>query len=356
MLPLTYTLITGRYYVVGYSPDADSVKFKADNPKLWAGLETDNRERFIKNLKKENGVIMLRLQGIDGIETHFSPPNVSTPSALRKKIKASSLPEPKKGHHRQPEAAGIAATDVLLNMLGVEQTKWRTWGRRTWIDKATIRRGTETVTVDDKFEDALPGYIITSDVEKNGRPLAWVFAGTSPVPDGTQLTADEVAEMTPASANVHLMKQGVVYPLFYMNLPAKMRTQLMQAAQNAQAAAQPGQAGNVWAHDNSRNGIDLPDLSVLHQQEAVYPYVFRRIVSHWYSHRMLSFFEAVQQDKTLEAEANPLTLNLNGFYKKSNPWVFVVGIQEFTRLSHILEVRENYLQWHTYPYDIVFLS
>ncbi|MGB1287757.1 MAG: hypothetical protein ACPG7F_14555, partial [Aggregatilineales bacterium] len=212
---LTYRLITDTYYLVGYSPDADSVKFKADNPHLWQILETDHYERFVEKFERDDGIITLRLQGVDGIETHYSPPGVRPPKDLQKKVKASKLPPPHRGNHRQPEAAGQAATDVLLGRLGVHDPSWRKWGKRTWIDKALIARGSNRVMVTEKYEDAVPGYIITADIEKNGRPLSWIFPGKAPLPDGSILSSAQVAEMAIESVNYTLVEQGMVYPYFY---------------------------------------------------------------------------------------------------------------------------------------------
>ena len=32
---MSFTLIKGTFHVVGYSPDGDSIRFKADNEKQW---------------------------------------------------------------------------------------------------------------------------------------------------------------------------------------------------------------------------------------------------------------------------------------------------------------------------------
>ncbi|NJL95011.1 MAG: hypothetical protein HC915_15455 [Anaerolineae bacterium] len=109
-----YTLIQGTYYMVG-TPDADSIKFRANNAAHWAQIRTDN--------------------------------------------------------HKQPIRFGELATNTFLEFMGVTKVKWRRWGRSTWIDEAPSQGNRVT----DKGADAIPGYIITDDVERNGRPLSWVF-------------------------------------------------------------------------------------------------------------------------------------------------------------------------------------
>lgn len=35
---MKYSLIKGDYYIVGHSPDGDSLKFKANNPARWQAM------------------------------------------------------------------------------------------------------------------------------------------------------------------------------------------------------------------------------------------------------------------------------------------------------------------------------
>jgi len=79
---MKYTLIKGTFHVVGQSPDGDSIKFRANNPARWDSLVTEHRERLNANLEKEDGVLQLRLQGVDALETHYSPPPISPPKDL----------------------------------------------------------------------------------------------------------------------------------------------------------------------------------------------------------------------------------------------------------------------------------
>lgn len=342
-----HTVIEGVYYAVGFSPDADSIKFKANNPAHWDKIETDHRARFERELKDGDGVVTIRLEGIDALETHYTPPNIAAPKGLSHQLK--KVEKPSKGDHKQPAFLGDAATTTFLDFLGITAVTWRTWGRNTWIDHATINGQ----RADDKFEDALPGYIITDDVERNGRPLGWVFTGEPPVPDGAQLSRQAVGELVPHSANYHLVARGTVYPFFYMALPSAIRIPLMNAAKNAQA--NPDQE-DVWTHDKTINGIHLPSMAVLHDDTVIYPYLFRRIVRHWYTQTMTRFYDGVRQGAAELPDGSDLSLDLDGFFDEGDPWVFVVSQQDFLHLSDILAVERHSLRLHTYPYDIVFLS
>ena len=59
-------LIKGTFHVVGYSPDGDSIRFKATNFVNWNLLDPGPRSI---NAKQH---MQLRFKGIDALETHFS--------------------------------------------------------------------------------------------------------------------------------------------------------------------------------------------------------------------------------------------------------------------------------------------
>ncbi len=53
---MNYTLIKGIYYVVGQSPDGDSIKFKAANPAFWQLINSEFNDVFAQNLAAEGGM------------------------------------------------------------------------------------------------------------------------------------------------------------------------------------------------------------------------------------------------------------------------------------------------------------
>ncbi|MFQ5576191.1 MAG: hypothetical protein ACE5G8_04295, partial [Anaerolineae bacterium] len=210
---MAYTLIKGVYHIVGYSPDGDSIKFRANNNARWDKIITDHRETFEEKLAAENGVITLRLQGIDALETHYSPPTLRTPKDLARS-NPGALQKPEPGGHKQPSKFGQLATAEFLRLLGVNNVEWRSFGKNTWISNAWIQKRGKEVCVDSKHQDNIPGYIVTDDVEKNGRPIAWVFPGSARERDGSTITADRLADRLEQSANYHLLQKGLVYPYF----------------------------------------------------------------------------------------------------------------------------------------------
>lgn len=342
-----YTLIQGVYYVVGMSPDADSIKFKANNPKHWNTIKTKNRKALERELKENDGVLMIRLQAIDALETHYSPPSVRTPADLKTKVK--NVKKPGKGNHRQPKHPGEQATSIFLDFMGCSDVVWKKWGRNTWIDYTTI----DGQVAEDKFDDAIEGYIITDDVERNGRPLGWVFTGQAPVADGTLLDKNQVGELVSQSANYYLLERGTVYPFFYMSLPGSIRIPLMEASICAQ---QNPDQDDVWLNDHSHDGVQLPDLNALHSDTVVYPYLFRKIVRQWYSKTVNNFWEGLRENSDNLPDGEDLKLNLDGFFEDGDPWLFIISQQDFLHLSDILEIKANSLKLKVYPYDIVFLS
>ena len=210
---MSYTLIKGYFYVVGYPPDGDSIKFQAKNQTRWNKITTEHREKFAENLAEDNGIITLRLQGIDALETHYSPPTPPAPKDLKGK-KSASFKRPDPGGHKQPEELGELATAEFLQYLGIHRVEWKSWGKRTWVAKAWFEKRGKEVCIEEKYQDKVPGYIVTRDVEKNGRPISWVFPGSTRKRDGSSLTATELFDRVEKSANYQLLLKGLVIPTF----------------------------------------------------------------------------------------------------------------------------------------------
>jgi hypothetical protein len=62
---MPFFVIKGAFHVVGYSPDGDSIRFRADDEANWAKLAGP---RVTLNAKRH---AQLRLDAIDTLETHF---------------------------------------------------------------------------------------------------------------------------------------------------------------------------------------------------------------------------------------------------------------------------------------------
>ena len=202
--------------------------------------------------------------------------------------------------------------------------------------------------VSQRLADHIPGYIITRDIELNGRPIAWVFAGTAPEADGASISQDALTERAEQSANYFLLQQGLVYPYFYMTLQAKLRNKLSAAVSQAQATAMTAAATNLWHADKSIPGLALADIKAITQQSTpqadvalLYPYLFRKVLKFWYQNTPAVTNTAV---------------NLTNLCAKANPNLFVVSEADFVKLDEILEIKNNLLRMKKLPQDIVFLA
>ena len=364
---MKYILIKGSFHVVGYSPDGDSMMFRANNAKHWQGLVAQNAKLFAE--KVEQGALQLRLQGIDALETHYSPPPLRTPKALKgKATDKQSKPKPTGSH--QPAEIGQMATDKFLNMVGVTQTKWRKWGSTTWIDKACIPHKGKDVWVDNKHEDVLPGYIIASEVEKNGRPLAWVFAGSCSNKDGSELSKESLAKRLRQSVNYQLLQKGLVYPYFYMGLAYVLRKKMITATKLARNSAVRKQkafakkskkstekVANLWFYDRSLDkGLKVTDLNTLANDAEIFPYLFRKAVKTAYRQQMQAYWIAVEKKQSFSFDKEDKSVQIKALLEDGNPRVFVSSEQDFVRLDEILSLENNILKLRYHPMDLVFLS
>jgi len=364
---MKYTLIKGSFHVVGYSPDGDSMMFRAKNSKHWQNLVAQNSKLFAEKVAK--GALQLRLQGIDALETHYSPPPLRTPSELKGKA-SSKQSKPKPSGTHQPAEIGQMATDKFLKIVGVTKTKWRKWGSTTWIDKACIPQKGKDVWIDDKHDDVLPGYIVASEVERNGRPLAWVFAGSCSNRDGSELSKESLAKRLRQSVNYQLLQKGLVYPYFYMGLAGILRKKMITATKLARNSAvrkkkalakkstkSTEKVANLWFYDRSLDkGLKITNLNTLANDAEIFPYLFRKAVKTGYRQQMQAYWEAVEKKKSFSFDKKDKRVQIKALLDDGNPRVFISSEQDFVRLDEILSLEGNTLKLRYHPMDLVFLS
>ena len=345
---MDYYLLKGNFHVVRYSPDGDSLMFEANRKTNWNKITTFHRELFDQKLKDGKGVVQLRLQGIDALETHYSPRKLFPPKGKSGK-KSSKAEAPKIGKFRQPAKYGDMATEKMLSMFGVESMKWRTFGSATYISEIEVKKGKKTKTYKTKNSDPLQGYVIVNDMDRKGRPISWVFAGTTKVRDGARLTTSQVGKMLKQSANYKLVSNGLVYPYFFFTLAAKLRNILMHAVLNAQR-----QKMNIWSEDETATGLKMNKFTQITDHHLIFPYLFRRLVKHQYRRMMEGYWDALKKRKSYKP--NTKSLFLDSFYEDTNPYVFMIKESEFKRLDEIVKVTKTKLKMTTHPGNIVFLA
>src|SRR3954449_11450931 len=128
------TLVKGDYRIVGASPDGDSVRFYPQDPGVWAAAGIVVRTN-------STGGVQLRLDAIDALETHYTPPHATSP-------------------WRQPADLGDGAASALLDLLGFRNV---VRDERGYVTSAT--------------PEQTPGYILTRFADKYGRAVATAFPG-----------------------------------------------------------------------------------------------------------------------------------------------------------------------------------
>lgn len=219
-----FYVIKGTFHVVGYAPDGDSIRFKADNPANWSLLEGANVTM------NGRGHAQLRLESIDSLETHYQ------------------------GSH-QPLDLGFAAMDFLLAGLGITNVQMNP--KRTSVISAN---------------DGVRGYIISRAVERYNRPISFAFAGETKEADWTPVFLD--VDRLRQSLNYQSIAAGMSYPTYYQGFFSDLREVMTTAAAVARA-----EYLGVWEFDRTNSGFDVPNLAKLENEHIIMPKLFRRLAS-----------------------------------------------------------------------------
>lgn len=245
---MPFTLIKGSFHVVGYSPDGDSIRFAPDDPSLLSSLSGPPAKLNAR------GHAQLRIEAIDTLETHYASGG---------------------GNYHQPLALAKAAADRLVDFAGITNVVWS---------------GNNVVAAD----DATPGYILSRAVEKNRRPVAFVFAGDAAEQDGASVHLD-VARLAD-SYNRAALTEGLAYPTFYTGLFHDLRDSLAAEAASARNAGL-----GVWNDDGTLPGFDAVDLGVITADVPILPKLFRRLTDY-----MTEYGSAVDFKAKLEQSQEPV--------------------------------------------------
>jgi len=222
---MSFTLIKGTFHVIGYSPDGDSIRFKAKDATLWKKLSGPAVELNARSHAQ------LRIEAVDALETHYL--GVC-----------------------QPSRPARAATNCLLSHLGIDEVVWD---------------NTHSTVV--KAQDGTDGYILARSTESNRRPVAFVFAGETAEKDGAQITLNE--SILKESYNYRLLTQGLAYPMYYNGLFSDLRLPLTEAVTNARAEGK-----GLWPYDKTNQGFSVSSLKAITEEVAILPKLFRRIVDY----------------------------------------------------------------------------
>jgi len=188
---MPFRVVVGSFHVVGYSPDGDSIRFQPDDMGHILSLR-GGRPR-----PNARGHVQLRIEAIDALETHYS-------------LQGGG------GSVQQPRGHANGATDRLLDFVGIKNVVWN--AARTTIASA---------------EDGTRGYVLTRAADKFGRPIAFIYPGEPPAPDGSMYHLEPDALR--GSFNLHALSQGLAYATYYWGLFHDLRDELTTAVVAARA-------------------------------------------------------------------------------------------------------------------------
>lgn len=223
---MPFTLIKGTFHVTGYSPDGDSIRFKAHTKSNWNNLEKTRRPVLLN--KKYHA--QLRLEGADALETHY------------------------KSKH-QPKDIGYVATDFLLDSLGIKNVVWTPSHYR-------VRSA----------DDGTPGYLLTRSTDVYGRPVSFIFTGNTPKKDGQNYFLSK--SWLKQSLNYKLLKSGNAFPTFYTSMFWDLRDEITKAVKQARSSNI-----GVWPYDWS-DAIPETTMDSISYDYVIFPKLFRRLVAH----------------------------------------------------------------------------
>ncbi len=299
---MPFITIQGTFHILGmdknghptgFQPDGDSIQFKPDNPALLDQLVRLGHPYKLTSI----GSLNLRFEGIDALELHYEATGPQS---------------------HQPRPLADEARDFLTGKLGMNPVPYAP------PKNLTVR---PPVPV-----DGVPGYILTRNLEFNGRPVSWVYTGAPPDPDGTPVYLDTCRLQQ--SLNYQLMAAGQTYPLFYDTLFVDLRMTLGTAARQARRNGL-----GIWASDKTNSGIQVTAVADLETNGVIFPKLFRRLVSYM---------------RTLN------TTDLAGFplwvATEEEEQVLDLAELNFTHFDNVINIVGDIVSLDRRPEDIIFVS
>jgi endonuclease YncB( thermonuclease family) len=219
--PGDYRVIFGEFVIIGKQPDGDSVRFKADNSSLFSKL------KFAQRLKQsKDETVQLRFEGIDAPELHY-------------------------GGTLQP--LGRTSRDKLLEWMGFRNVSY------------------QNLTVSRSNPERVRGAIMSSLVERNGRPVAYVLgqAEATGLKDGSSISVDETRLRL--TLNALSLEKGMSYFTVYDSMPEAQ----IKIFQTLAAKARAAKLG-IWARDKT-NEFTLENAGSINESgQLILPKLFRR--------------------------------------------------------------------------------
>jgi endonuclease YncB( thermonuclease family) len=217
-----YKVIAGTFHVKGFSPDGDSIRFQARDPKHWDFFTWEDPS------KKDDKRKQLRVESIDALETHYE------------------------GYH-QPRTFALAALESLLEMLGI---------------KDVIYSLSLTQIVD--ADDGKSGFIASASIDRFGRPVSYLFPKSAKLTDGAVVESADLP--IDDSLNFQLAREGLVYPTFYKTTDRAFAEKIRAVVARARKTKR-----GIWSIDRTPD-FTLYDIRTLQEDILILPKLFRRLV------------------------------------------------------------------------------
>jgi hypothetical protein len=278
--------LAGTFRILGTEPDGDSIRFYPDDHGQWALVPGDHAVRT-----NAGGGAQLRLDAIDGLETHYTPQG-GTPL------------------HQPLEFAHKAADELLR-----------------WLGFRGVQRDGELVTT--ATPDALAGFVLTRGADLYGRCVALVGRGDAPAASGAAIHVN--VAMLRRTANHRLITTGLAYPTYYLKLYPDLRAEFTKQAQKARPTT------GLWGRDRTEKGITVADLATVTDKVVILPKLFRRLVDY------LSL-----NDGDVSLVGFPAYLA-----QRQDP-IFILSTGHYTGFAYVVKVSGQTLRLTTAPEDLVF--
>ncbi|HKE77716.1 MAG TPA: hypothetical protein VKB54_00355 [Solirubrobacteraceae bacterium] len=278
--------LAGTYRIIATEPDGDSIRFYPDDPAQWSGVPGTHKVRT-----NAGGGAQLRLDGIDALETHYTPTG-----GMRE---------------HQPLEFAHQARDELLRWLGFKG----------------VQRTDEKVTASQPAQ--LPGFLLTQGADLYGRCVAFAGRGDAPAKSGTEIHVNVV--LLRRTANHRLVATGLAYPTFYLKLFPDLRAELAKQARNARPSK------GLWPSDRTQKGVTVSNLATLTDDAVIMPKLFRRLMDYF----------ALNND-------DPSLAGFSAYLAQRADQLFILSTGHYTGFDFVVKVDGQKVRLTTAPEDLVF--
>jgi hypothetical protein len=206
----------------------------------------------------------------------------------------------------------IRALDRLLLDLGITGVKWD-----------------ELRTKIIETNDGTEGYTLSRSVERNGRPVCFVYAGTPPEADGSEIFLE--VERMRQSLNYRLLEEGLAYPTYYEGLFSDLREALTDAVSRAREAKL-----EIWPEDRTNKGFVVEGLESISDEHVILPKLFRRLAKY--------------------LEGGGPVAGFKEFLERRLERVVIVPTTHFTHFDNVVDVDGVTVRMTELPENLVFLQ